>query len=69
LLQNPYHVSGDILKNVRRETGRIFRNKGQFIPEKNNVFERKRENININDLHKGIAKFGNYYQARADLVT
>jgi hypothetical protein len=58
-LQNPSHINGDNLQNLRRETSRIFRSKkGEYPKDKINELETN-NNRNARDLYSGINENGN----------
>jgi mRNA-degrading endonuclease RelE of RelBE toxin-antitoxin system len=64
-LQNPSQIIGDIVKNERRETSRIFRkNKRKYLKDKIKELENNNKNKNIRDLYGGINEFKNDYQHR-----
>jgi hypothetical protein len=57
-LQNPNQINGDNLKNLRRETSRIFRNKKrEYVKGKINELEANNKNKKIRDLYRGINEF------------
>jgi hypothetical protein len=54
-LQNPSQINGDNLKNLRRETSRIFRHRKRgYLKGKINELETKNKNKNIRDVYKDI---------------
>jgi hypothetical protein len=60
--------NGDNLKNVRRETSRIFRNKKrEYLKGKTNELETYNKNKNIRDLYRGINEFKKGYQPRINI--
>jgi hypothetical protein len=62
-LQNPSKIIGDNLQNLRRETGRTFRNKKrEHLRGKINELETNNKNKNIRDLYRGINEFKKGYQ-------
>jgi hypothetical protein len=61
-LQNPNQINGDNLKNLRRETSRIFRNnKREYLKDKINELETNNKNKKIRDLYRGINEFRKGY--------
>jgi hypothetical protein len=57
-LQNPTQINGDNLKNLRRETARIFRKKKrEYLKGKVHYLETNNKNKNIRGLFRGISKF------------
>jgi hypothetical protein len=51
-LQNPSHINGDNLQNLRCETSRTFRNKKrEYLRDKINELETNNKNKNIRDLY------------------
>jgi hypothetical protein len=54
-LQNPSQISGDNLKNLRRETSR--KKKTEHLKGKINELETNNKNKNIRDLYRGINEF------------
>jgi hypothetical protein len=61
-LQNPNQINRDNLQNLRRETGRIFRNKKrEYLKGKVNELETNNKNKNIRDLYRGINEFKKRY--------
>jgi hypothetical protein len=68
-LQDPREVNEDNLGNIRRETGRHFRNKKrEYFKNKNNELESNTTNKSIRDLYRGITKFKKGYQPYTNLV-
>jgi hypothetical protein len=68
-LQNPSQINGDNLKNLRRETSRIFRNKKrEYLRGKINEFETNNKNKNIRNFYKGINEFEKEYQPRINII-
>jgi hypothetical protein len=68
-LQNPNQINGDNLKNLRRETSRIFRNKKrEHLKGKINELEANNKNRNIRDLYRGIIEFKKGYQRRINII-
>jgi hypothetical protein len=50
-LQNPAHINGDNLQNLRRETSRTLRKKKEdYLKDKINELETSNKNKNIRDL-------------------
>jgi hypothetical protein len=68
-LQNPSQINGDNLKNLRRETSRIFRNKKrEYLKDKINELETNNKNKSIRDLYRGINEFKKGYQPRLNII-
>jgi hypothetical protein len=68
-LQNPSQINGDNLKNLRRETSRIFRKKKrERVKGKINELETNNKNKNIRDLYRGINEFKEGYQPRFNII-
>jgi hypothetical protein len=68
-LQDPSEINGDNLKNVRRETGRHFRNKKrEYLKGKINELATNSKNKNIRDKYRGIRAFKCRCQPRSNLV-
>jgi len=50
-LQNPSHINGDNMNNVRHETSGTFRNKkGEYLKRQTNGLKTTNKNRNIRDL-------------------
>jgi chemotaxis methyl-accepting protein methylase len=59
-------MNGDKPNNIRRETGRHFRNKKrEYLKDKIDEFARNSKNKNIRDLYRGINAFKRGYQPRS----
>jgi hypothetical protein len=57
-LQNSNQISGDKMKNVRREVSRIFRNKKrEYLKGKINALGTNNKNKNIRYLYRGVNEF------------
>jgi hypothetical protein len=57
------------LSDVRREAGRLFKNKKrEYLKYKINELESDSKNKNIRDLYRGINEFKKDYQPRTNLV-
>jgi hypothetical protein len=57
-LQNPNHINGDNLQNLRCETSRIFTNKKkEYLKGKINELETNNKNQNIRDFYRDINEF------------
>jgi hypothetical protein len=68
-LQNPSYINGDNLKNLRRETSKIFRKKKrEYLKGKINELETNNKNKNIRDLYRGINEFKKGYQSRINII-
>jgi hypothetical protein len=68
-LQNLNQISGDNLKNLRRETSRTFRNKKkEYLKGKINELETNNRNKNIRDLYRGINEFKKGYQPIINII-
>jgi hypothetical protein len=68
-LQNPSQTNGDNLRNLRRETSRIFRNKKrEYLKGKINEPETDNKNKNIRDLYRDINEFKKGYQPRINII-
>jgi hypothetical protein len=68
-LQNPNQINRDNLRNVRRETSRIFRNKKrEYLRGKINELETNIKNKNIRDLYRGVNEFKKGYQPRINII-
>jgi hypothetical protein len=69
LLRNPSQIIGDNLKNLRRETNRIFRNKKrEYLKDKVNELETNNKNKNIRDLYRGINEFRKGQQPKINII-
>jgi hypothetical protein len=67
-LQDPSEISGDNLKNVRREASRYIRNKKrEYLKDKINETATNSKKKNIRDLYRGIKEFKREYQPRNNL--
>jgi hypothetical protein len=67
-LQNPNQINGHILKNLRSETSRTFRNKKrEYLKCKINELETNNKNKNIRDLDRCINEFKKGYQPRINI--
>jgi hypothetical protein len=61
-LQDPSEINGDNLNNVRRESGRYFRNKKrEYLRDKIKDLATNSKNKNIRDLYRGINGFKGGY--------
>jgi hypothetical protein len=68
-LQNPSQINGHDLKNLKRETSRIFRNKKrEYLIGKINELEINTKNKNIRDLYRCINEFKKWYQPRINII-
>jgi hypothetical protein len=68
-LQDPSEVNEDNLSNVRRDTGRLSRNKKrEYLKDKINELESNSKNKNIRDLYRGINDSKKGYQPRIKLI-
>jgi hypothetical protein len=68
-LQNPSHIDGNNLQNLRCETSRTFRNKKrEYLKGKINELETNNKNKNIRDLYRGINEFKKGYQPRINII-
>jgi hypothetical protein len=68
-LKNPSQINGHNLKNVRRETNRIFRNKKrEYLKGKINELETNNKNKSIRELYRGINEFKKRYQPRTNII-
>jgi hypothetical protein len=68
-LQNPNQTNRDNLRNVGRETSRIFRNKKrEHLKGKINKLEANNKNKNIRDLYRCINEFKKGYQPRINII-
>jgi hypothetical protein len=68
-LQDRREMSGESLKNVRREASRYFRNKKrEYLKGKINELSMNSKKKNIADLYTGINVFKSDYQLRSNLV-
>jgi hypothetical protein len=57
-LQNPNKINRGNLKNLKRETSRMFRKKQrEYVKGKINEFETNNKNKNIRDLYRDINEF------------
>jgi hypothetical protein len=62
-------MNGDNLKNLRRETSEIFRNKKrEYLKGKINELETNNKNKNIRDLYRGINECKKGYQPRINII-
>jgi len=69
LIQDPSQSNVDILKNVRREVSRHFRDKEKaYLRAKIEELETNSKIQNISDLYKGISDFKKGYQPRCNIV-
>jgi hypothetical protein len=67
-LQNASQINANGLKNLRRETSRIFRNKKrEYLKDKINELETNNKK-NIRDLYRGINEFRKGYQTRINII-
>jgi hypothetical protein len=68
-LQDPSEINGNILRIVRRQASRYFRNKKrEYLKDKINELAMNSKNKNIRDLYTGINEFKRGYQPRNNLV-
>jgi hypothetical protein len=64
-LENPSQIIGDNLKNLSRETSRIFiKKKMEYLKGKINGLEINNKNNNFRDMYRGINEFKQGYQPR-----
>jgi hypothetical protein len=68
-LQNPSHISGDNLKNFRRERSKLFRTKKrEYLKGKINELENSNKNKNIRNFYRGVNEFKKGYQPRINII-
>jgi hypothetical protein len=68
-LQNPSHINGDNLQNLRRETSRTFRNKKrECLKGKINELETNNIKKNIRDLYRDINEFKKGYHPTISII-
>jgi hypothetical protein len=69
LLQDPSEINGDNLSNIRRETGRHFRDKKrEYMKDKVDEHATNSMNKNIRDLYWEINESKKGYQPRSNFV-
>jgi hypothetical protein len=68
-LQNPSHINGDNIQNLRHETSRTFGNKKrEYLKGKINEPESNNKDKNIRELYRGINEFKKRYQPRINII-